>query len=429
MTTDSVKQKMDDLNKMGAKAREASQNLSKLLTPVKNKALTNIAEGLKARQEDILAANERDLETGRNNGLSEALLDRLLLDPERLEGLASDVRNVAALPDPVGEELDSRVLPNGLKVGRRRVPLGVIGAIYESRPNITADIAALCIKSGNAAILRGGSESINTNTAMAEMIRDGIAEAGVTRDAVQLVKSTDRDLVGQMLEMKVYIDLIIPRGGADLIRRVAAEATMPAITGGIGVCHTYVDRDANLDMAVDITHNAKTSRPSVCNALDSVLVHSEIARDYLPSLATRWAEAGVEMRCDRRALSIVGRVDGLSIVPATDEDWGAEYLSMTAAVKVVDSIDEALAHIAAYGSGHTEAIVTEDYSAANRFLDDVDSGVVMVNASTRFNDGSQLGLGAEVAISTNKMHARGPMGLRELTSYKWTVMGSGQVRK
>ena len=419
---------MDELEAIGVKARKASRILARLPTGVKDQALARIADGLKARQEELLAANEADCEAARGRGLGEVDLDRLLLDPERLDAMAADVRSVAALPDPIGETFDMRVLPNGLQAGKRRVPLGVIGAIYESRPNITIDIGVLCLKSGNAVILRGGSEAVRSNSALSGLIRDCIADAGVPPDAVQFVESTDRALVGRMLKMKEYIDLVIPRGGAELVRRVASDAAMPAVTGGIGVCHTYVDRAADVDMAISIACNAKISRPSVCNALDTLLVHSGIAPAYLPRLATQWDKAGVEMHCDRRALSLLGQGDGRRAVPATDEDWGKEYLSLTAAVKIVDSLDEAMEHIETYGSGHTEAIVTEDYHSALRFLDEVDSSVVMVNASTRYNDGSQLGLGAEVAISTNKMHARGPMGLKELTSYKWTVLGTGQVR-
>ena len=417
-----------ELEAKGATARDAARTLAKLPSRVKNQALLNVAEGLKSRQEEILEANEKDYGAGRQNGLTEALLDRLLLNPERLESVASDVRNVVALPDPVGETFDMRTVPNGLQVGRRRVPLGVIGAIYESRPNVTVDISTLCLKSGNSVILRGGREAIHSNTALAGMIRDSIASAGVPEDAVQLVESTDRALVGQMLKMKDAIDLIIPRGSEELIRRVAAEASMPAITGGVGVCHTYIDREAKVEMAVEIAFNAKVQRPTVCNALDTLLVHSAIAPSCLPRIAERWASAGVEMRCDRRALSILGPMKGLQLLSASEDDWGTEFLSLTAAIRIVDSIDEALEHIESYGSGHSEAIVTEDYSAAMRFLDEADASAVMVNASTRFNDGAQLGLGAEVAISTNKMHARGPMGLRELTSYKWVVLGTGQVR-
>ncbi len=420
---------VDELEIKGQAARKAARRLATLPGEVKNRALLNVADGLVSRQREILEANQKDYEAGRNSGLTESLLDRLLLTPERLSALASDVRSVVGLPDPVGETFDQRALPNGLQVGRRRVPLGVIGAIYESRPNVTVDISVLCLKSGNAVILRGGKESINSNRALARMIRDAITDAGVPKDAVQLIESTDRALVGRMLKMRDVIDLIIPRGGQELINRVAREATMPAITGGVGVCHTYIDRAADVDMAVEIVYNAKVQRPSVCNALDTVIVHSEVAPVFLPELAVRWADAGVEMRCDRRALTILGARPGVNAVPATDEDWDTEFLSLRAGVRVVDSLDEAIEHIERHGSGHTEAIVTEDYSAAMRFLNEVDASAVMVNASTRFNDGGQFGLGAEVAISTNKMHARGPMGLRELTSYKWVVMGTGQVRE
>ena len=419
---------IDELTAKGLAARAAARHLARLSTGVKDRALLNIADALKTRETEILEANRRDLQSGKEAGLSDTMLERLLLNSERLEGMAADVRTVTSLPDPVGETFDMRTLPNGLQVGRRRVPLGVIGAIYESRPNITVDISVLCFKSGNAVILRGGSEAIHSNTALANLVRDAIAEAGAPRDAVQFVGATDRALVEQMLAMKEHIDLLIPRGGADFVRYVGEKAQMPVITGGVGVCHTYVDKDANLESAVAIAYNAKVSRPTVCNALDTLLVHSEAAPKCLPAIAREWAKAGVEMHCDLRALSILGPSEALNLKPATEEDWGTEFLSLTASVKVVDSMDEALEHIEQYGSGHSEAIVTEDYSSAMRFLDDVDAAAVLVNASTRFTDGGQLGLGAEVAISTNKMHARGPMGLRELTSYKWTILGTGQVR-
>ena len=419
---------IDELTAKGLAARAAARHLARLSTGVKDRALLNIADALKTRETEILEANRRDLQSGKEAGLSDAMLERLLLNSERLEGMAADVRTVTSLPDPVGETFDMRTLPNGLQVGRRRVPLGVIGAIYESRPNITVDISVLCFKSGNAVILRGGSEAIHSNTALANLVRDAIAEAGAPRDAVQFVGATDRALVEQMLAMKEHIDLLIPRGGADFVRYVGEKAQMPVITGGVGVCHTYVDKDADLESAVAIAYNAKVSRPTVCNALDTLLVHSVAAPKCLPAIAREWAKAGVEMHCDLRALSILGPSEALNLKPATEEDWGMEFLSLTASVKVVDSMDEALEHIEQYGSGHSEAIVTEDYSSAMRFLDDVDAAAVLVNASTRFTDGGQLGLGAEVAISTNKMHARGPMGLRELTSYKWTILGTGQVR-
>ena len=419
----------DELEVKGKAARKAARRLAIISADVKNAALHNVADGLKAREEEILAANEKDIANGRERGLEEYFLDRLLLNPERLEGLANDVRGIAALPDPIGEVIDQRNMPNGLTVGKRRVPLGVIGAIYESRPNVTIDISSLCLKSGNAIILRGGSDAINSNTALAALVKDSIADAGIPEDAVQVMETTDRAVVGQMLKAKGIIDLLIPRGSQALINRVASEATIPAITGGVGVCHTYVDRQADLEMALEIVNNAKVSRPSVCNSLDTVIVHSGSASAFLPALAKRWEDAGVEMRCDTRALSLLGASAGPKAVHVTEEDWYTEHLSLTAGVRVVDSLDEALEHIDKYGSGHSEAIVTEDYRAAMRFLDEVDAGAVFVNASTRFNDGGQFGLGAEVAISTDKMHARGPMGLRELTSYKWTVLGSGHIRE
>ena len=419
---------VDELVEKGKAARAVSRKLARLSSAVKDRALMNLADALLARQGEVLEANEIDLRAGRADGLSEALLDRLLLTPQRLEGMASDVRSVARLPDPVGEAFDARTLANGLKVGKVRVPLGVIGSIYESRPNVTVDISALCLKSGNACILRGGCEAIHSNVALGTVIRKAIAEAGAPADVVQLVENTDRSLVEPMLGMRDYIDLMVPRGGADFIRFVGQTASMPVVTGGVGVCHTYVDRSADPEKAVAIAYNAKVQRPTVCNALDTLLVHSELAPTFLPRIAKEWASTGVEMRCDRRALSILGPLNGVSAVPAQDEDWGREFLALVASVRVVDSLDEALEHIERYGSGHSEAIVAEDYSAAMRFLDEVDAAAVLVNASTRFTDGAEFGLGAEVGISTQKFHARGPMGLRELTSYKWIVLGSGQVR-
>lgn len=418
----------DELSLKGAAARRAARRLAVISADVKNDALFKVAGGLEQQQSRILDANAEDVAKGRERGLEEYFLDRLLLTDERLQGLAADVRRIAALPDPVGEMIDMRHMPNGLRVGKRRVPLGVIGAIYESRPNVTVDITSLCMKSGNAIILRGGSDAINSNMALAGVVKQAIAAAGIPQDAVQVIESTDRSVVGEMLRAKGIIDLLIPRGSQALINRVAAEATMPAITGGVGVCHTYVDRRADIDMALDIVHNAKVSRPSVCNALDTVIVHSAAAPAFLPALAERWKDVGVEMRCDSRALSVLGPSAGWRLAQVSEEDWRTEHLSLTAGVRVVDSLDEALEHIETYGSGHSEAIVTEDYGAAMRFVDEVDAGAVFVNASTRFNDGGQFGLGAEVAISTDKMHARGPMGLAELTSYKWTVLGSGHVR-
>ena len=419
-----------ELKTKGQAAREAARQLTRLSTAIKNRALRNIADALLARQEGVLAANARDLEAGRQAGLSEALLDRLLLNPQRLDGMAADVRQVAALPDPVGEVFDMRTLANGLQVGRKRVPLGVVAAIYESRPNVTVDIASLCLKSGNACILRGGKEAINSNRALAGLVRESIAAAGAPVGAVQLVENPDRALVAEMLKMRDVIDLLVPRGGAELIRYVAENATMPVVTGGIGVCHTYVDESAEVEMAVNVAYNAKCRRPTICNALDTLLVHQGIASAFLSTLGRRWAEAGVEMRCDERSLRLLtaAEIPELKLRPAAPDDFGREFLALVASVRVVDSLDEALAHIQRYGSGHSEAIVTEDYGAAMRFLEEVDAAAVYVNASTQFTDGAQFGLGAEVGISTQKMHARGPMGLRELTSYKWIILGSGQTR-
>jgi glutamate-5-semialdehyde dehydrogenase len=418
-------------NEVKIKAKEAkaaSKKLANLSTAVKNKALLAIADELVAREKDILAANRLDYNAGKRAGMSTAMLDRLLLNTERIKGIAGDVRTVAALPDPVGETFEMRTLPNGLQVGKKRVPLGVIGAVYESRPNVTVDISVLCLKSGNAVILRGGKEAVHSNSALAKIIQNAAYRAGVPEGAVQFIESTDRAMVGQLLKMRDYIDLVIPRGGADLIKYVAQNAAMPVVTGGIGVCHTYVDRSANLEKAAAIVYNAKVHRPTVCNALDAILVHAEVAKSYLPMVAKELGRAKVELRCDKRALKILKPLTSIKSVPATEKDWGKEFLALVAAVKVVDSLEDALEHIERYGSGHSEAIVTEDYSAAMKFLGEVDAACVYVNASTRFTDGGQLGLGAEVGISTQKFHARGPMGLRELTTYKWIVLGSGQVR-
>ncbi|MFH0942457.1 MAG: glutamate-5-semialdehyde dehydrogenase [Chloroflexota bacterium] len=417
-----------ELEAIGRAAKAAARRLAYLPTGIKNQALHNLSQDLRERTGEILKANELDYRAGEAQGLSEALLDRLLLSEERLKAIAEDVLAVAALPDPVGEMFDMRTLANGLQIGRKRVPLGVIGAIYESRPNVTVDISALCLKSGNAAILRGGKEAVNSNTILARLVQRAAERAGVPHGAVQFIENTDRALVDEMLKMRGYIDLLIPRGGAGLIKFVAENAAMAVVTGGIGVCHCYVDRTADLAKAVAIADNAKVQRPTVCNALDCLLVNAGVAADYLPRIAAAWAKAGVEMHCDRRAMAILKGNASLKLKAATEQDWGKEFLSLVAAVKVVDSLDEALAHIEGYGSGHSEAIITEDYSAAMRFLNEVDAACVYCNASTRFTDGGQFGLGAEVGISTQKMHARGPLGLKELTSYKWLIFGSGQVR-
>ena len=419
----------DELIVKGSNARLASKELAKLSSDIKNEALLRIANNLESRCQDIIQVNAKDIDTGKEKGLTDALLDRLLLNQDRIVGMANDLRNIVNIPDPVGVIIDQRVLPNGLNVSRRRVPLGVIGAIYESRPNVTIDISALCLKSGNAVILRGGSEAINSNRILSDIVRQSISDVGIPINSVCFVDSPDRLVVDQMLSMKNDIDLLIPRGGADFIRYVGNNATMPVITGGIGVCHTYVDQFADLDKSVAISYNAKVQRPTVCNAMDTLIIHSAVASSYLTEIAKKWSEADVEIHCDSKAMSILDPIEGLRLKRADDGDWGTEFLSLIVSVAVVDSLQEALDHIDVYGSGHSEAIITEDYSNAMKFLDDVDAAAVFVNASTRFTDGSALGLGAEVAISTNKMHARGPMGLNELTSYKWTIVGDGQVRE
>ncbi len=419
---------VEQLHAQGRAARAASRRLAYLDTEVKNRALENIAAGLLERRGEILAANHQDCQAAEAAGMNAAMLDRLLLTEERLAGMARDVRTVAALPDPVGEFYDMRTLPNGLLIGRKRVPLGVIGTMYESRPNVTIDISALCLKSGNAVILRGGKEALNSNRALAAVVREAATRAGVPEGAVQFVDNTDRALVLPYLRMSQYIDLFVPRGGEGLIRFVIENAAMPVVSGGIGVCHTYVDRTADIDKAVAIIFNAKVQRPTVCNALDTVLVHRGVAEKALPRIAAELAGAGVELRCDAASYDILRGDSSLKLTKATDEDWGREFLALIAAIRVVGSLDEALEHIARYGSGHSEAIVTEDYTAGMRFLNEVDAACVYINASTRFTDGGQFGLGAEVGISTQKMHARGPLGLRELTTYKWIIFGNGQVR-
>ncbi len=419
---------VQDLQALGQAAQKAARNLARLSTQDKNRVLLNLARLIRSDQADVLAANKLDYQEAKSEGLEESMLDRLLLTNDRLNSTADEIERVAELPDPIGEVIETSSLPNGLVTSRRRVPLGVVGSIYESRPNVTIDIFGLCLKSGNACILRGGKETIRSNTALHAMIREALSDAGVTVDAVQFVDNPDRALVDGMLKMDSYIDLLVPRGGSRLVKFVAENATMPAVTGGIGVCHTYVDRSADLIMAAEIVHNAKVRRPSICNALDTVLVHAEVAADGLPMIAKGLTASGVELRCDNRALSILGPEGSDVAIPANEDDWGREFLSLTAAVKVVDSLEDALNHIESYGSGHSEAIITEDDKAATRFLDEVDAAAVYVNASTQFTDGGQFGLGAEVGISTQKLHARGPMGLKELTSYKWVVVGTGQVR-
>ena len=417
-----------DLTAMGIAARKASRMLAKLPEQTRNSALFALANLLEDSQTLITEANEIDQAEAQKQGLSEHMIDRLILSGDRIHAVAEGVREVATLPDPLGMHRDSHTLPNGLWVQKRSVPIGVIASIYESRPNITVDIASLCIKSGNSVILRGGKEAFNTNKVLVSLIQKAFASSELPDQAVQLVESIDRKLVGELLQMRDHIDLMIPRGGESLIKEVSEKAFMPVITGGIGVCHTYVDKHASIDKARDIIYNAKVQRPTVCNALDTILIHSDVVKTHLPQIATELDKAKVELHCDSPSQAVLSELTSVYTVAATPEDWGKEYLSLTAAVKVVSSMEEAIDHIESYGSGHSEAIITEDHSSAMRFLDEVDAAVVYVNASTRFTDGGQFGLGAEIAISTNKLHARGPMGISELTSYKWIVLGDGQIR-
>lgn len=418
-----------ELENIAKAAKSASKRMAYIGTPLKNQALKNIASDLIAKSNDILAANKIDYSEAEASGMNTAMLDRLLLTEDRLQGMAKDVLTVASLPDPIGEVMEMHTMENGLIIGKKRVPLGVIGAIYESRPNVTVDIASLCIKSGNGCILRGGKETIHSNMALAKVIQDAINRAGLPEGIVQVIENTDRTLVNRMLKMSDYIDMVVPRGGAGLIKFVKDNAVMPVVSGGIGVCHTYVDAAADITKAVNIVYNAKVQRPTVCNALDTLLVHQDIAEIYLPEAVQELNKASVEIRCDDKSMNILNKHGSdAKLVPVTEEDWGKEFLALIIAIKVVSSLDEALEHIDKYGSGHSEAIVSENYDAVMRFLNEVDAACVYANASTRFTDGSQFGMGAELGISTQKMHARGPIGLKELTSYKWIIFGSGQIR-
>jgi len=409
---------------LGRRARAASRNLATALGAQKNTWLRESAAALEKRASEILSANAADVAAADQSELTAAQIDRLRLTPERLRAAAAGLIEVAALPDPVGRVLDSNPRPNGLQVQKVSVPLGVIFFIYESRPNVTVDAAGLCVKSGNAVILRGGKEALHSNGALHQVLQDSLQAAGLPVDAVQLVATTDRDAVGQLLQLDSFIDLVIPRGGESLIRRVAREARMPVLKHYKGNCHVYVDRAADLDMAARILINAKCQRPGVCNAAESLLVHQEVADRFLPSATAALRQRGVRIRgCDRTRQLVT------DVQPATEDDYAAEYLDLILSVKVVDSLEEAMEHISRYGSQHTDAIITNDLSAARRFTAGVDSSAVMVNASTRFHDGYEFGLGAEIGISTDKFHARGPCGLLELCSYKYVVYGDGQVRE
>jgi len=408
---------------VGRRAREASHALARADTGAKNRALRAIATAIRHSRERILAANAEDVAEAKKEGLEPALIDRLTLTAKSVETMAQGVEVVASLPDPVGEVSELREQPSGIKVGRMRVPLGVIGIIYESRPNVTADAASLCLKSGNAAILRGGKEAIRANQAIAECVRAGLREAGLPEDGVQVVETTDRAAVGELLRMNEFVDIIVPRGGKDLIERVMAESRIPMIKHLDGVCHVYIDAEADVEMAIRIADNAKTQRYGTCNTMETLLVAEAIAPQVLPRLCRIYRDKGVELRGDERARALCA-----DMYPAAEEDWYAEYLAPILAIRVVRDVDEAMAHIARYGSQHTDAIVTRNEAVARRFLREVDSSSVMWNASTRFADGFEYGLGAEIGISTDKLHARGPVGLEGLTSQKWVVLGEGQVR-
>ena len=414
---------MTQLETMGAEAKAASRFLMNAGAR-KDEALLAIAKALRENAQTIIEANRTDLENGKNNRLTDSLLDRLRLDEARIEGMAEGVAQVAALPDPIGRVIDGRTLKNGLKIEKVSVPMGVIGIIYEARPNVTSDAAALCLKAGSAVILRGGKEAICSNRAIMSVMREAIASVGFPEDCIALVQDTSRQSATELMQLTDYLDVLIPRGGAGLIRSVVENAKVPVIETGVGNCHVYVDASADTAMAASIIYNAKTSRPSVCNAIETVLVHKDAAAAVLPAVKAELDKKNVELRGCERTRAILGD----SVIPATDDDYAREFLDYILAVKVVDSLDDALEHIARFSTGHSESIITSDYAAAEKFTACVDSAAVYVNASTRFTDGGEFGLGAEIGISTQKLHARGPMGLNELTSMKFIIKGNGQIR-
>ncbi len=421
MNTEQISQYMTDL---GRQARKASRIVARATTATKNRALLATADAIAASTDELIRANALDLQVGRDNGLDEAMLDRLALTPARLDAMIEGLRQVAALPDPIGSIRDMKFLPSGIQVGRMRVPLGVIGIIYESRPNVTVEAASLCLKSGNACILRGGSESIHSNQAVAQCLRQGLDAAGLPQSVVQVVETTDRAAVGELITMPDYVDVIVPRGGKGLIERISRDAKVPVIKHLDGICHVYVDDRADMDKAEAIAFNAKTHRYGVCNAMETLLVHRAIADDFLPRMARRYAEKQVELRGCPVTCSILPEA-----VAATEADWTTEYLAPILAIRVVDDMDAAIEHINTYSSQHTDAMVSEDFTRARRFVAEVDSSSVMINASTRFADGFEYGLGAEIGISTDKIHARGPVGLEGLTSEKYVVFGDGHIRQ
>jgi glutamate-5-semialdehyde dehydrogenase len=414
------------LTETGRRAKAASQILARTPTGAKNAAILAIADGLDAHQPEILAANRQDLAAGQAAGLTPALLDRLMLNEARLSAIAADLRSVADLPDPVGERFDETTLPNGLQLRKQRVPLGVLGVIYEARPNVTVDVAGLALKTGNAAILRGGKETLRSNLALIEVLRAALAASGLPADSLQYIQDPDRARILELLQLDEYVDIIIPRGGAGLHQFCREHSRVPVMTGGIGICHLFVDETADLEASLAILHNAKTQRPSVCNALDVALVHRSVAADFLPRLVAHLGKDGVTFRADAASLALID--SDPRVLPAGEQDFDTEWLSLTLSLKVMEGVDEAIAHIAAHSTHHSDGILTRDPAHADQFVAEVDSAAVYVNASTRFTDGSQFGLGAEVAISTQRLHARGPMGLRELTTYKWVAIGDWLVR-
>lgn len=413
---------MSRLIEMGQAAKEASVVLAKLRTPEKNKALIASAEALEQNMDKILAANKVDVEMAVENGIKGAFIDRLTLNEKRIKDMANGLRDVAALPDPIGEVLYMKTLDNGLIVGQKRVPMGVIGIIFEARPNVTSDAFGLCLKAGSATILRGGKEAFNSNTTIVNIFRDALEKIGMPKDCVQMVEDTSRETATEMMRLNGYIDLLIPRGGAGLIKSVVMNSTVPVIETGIGNCHVYVDETADLEKAVRIVLNAKTQRPGVCNSCESLLVHENIAEKFIPMIIKELKEKKVEIRGDEIFVNA-------GAVPASDEDWGTEYDDLIISARVVRNVDEAIEHIRKYGTGHSEAIITENYTNAQKFLDEVDAAAVYVNASTRFTDGGEFGFGAEIGISTQKLHARGPMGLKEITTTKYIIYGNGQIRE
>lgn len=414
---------MEYLEQIGIQAKEAEAVLRTLGSEDKNKALRKAAEYLVESESALIEANEKDMSAAREKGMAQGLLDRLALNGDRIRGMAEGLLQVAAADDPVGEVLDMKKRPNGLMIGRKRVPLGVIGIIYEARPNVTADAFGLCFKSGNVVILKGGSDALHSNEAIVAVLQRALSDCGLSKTAVQLIASQDREVTARFMKMNEYVDVLIPRGGAGLIRKVVQESTVPVIETGTGNCHIYVDASADLDMAAEILFNAKTQRIGVCNACESLVVHEAVADAFLPMAAARLSEKKVELRGDERAMEADN-----SILPAGEEDWGREYLDYILSVKTVRNINEAIAHINRYNTGHSEAIITRDYANAQRFLDEIDAAAVYVNASTRFTDGGEFGFGAEIGISTQKLHARGPMGLKELTTTKYIIYGNGQIR-